>query len=120
MGKSRHGLLSDLKGEEEEQLRVGMVFQNAALFDSLTVGENVGFLLYEHSDMPPDKIREVVADSLAKVGLRGVEKLYPAELSGGMKKRVALARAVVSDTDADEDRERVIMYDEVSPISPLP
>lgn len=51
---------------------------------------------------------------MAKVGLRGVEKLYPAELSGGMKKRVALARAVVSDADADEDRERVLMYDEVS------
>ena len=112
LGKSRHGLLSDLKGEEEEHLRVGMVFQNAALFDSLTVGENVGFLLYEHSQMPPDRIQAVVADSLSKVGLRGVEKLYPAELSGGMKKRVALARAVVSDTDADEDRERVIMYDE--------
>lgn len=108
MGKPRKGLLSDQA--EEEKLRVGMVFQNAALFDSLTVGENVGFLLYEHSNMAEDKIQAMVADSLSKVGLRGVEKLYPAELSGGMKKRVALARAVV--TELRDDTEQVIMYDE--------
>eukprot|EP00955_Chlamydomonas_euryale_P040236 351628-Chlamydomonas_euryale.AAC.7 len=69
-----------------------MVFQNAALFDSLTVGENVGFLLYEHSQLPPEDIERIVEDSLSKVGLRGVQKLFPNELSGGMKKRVALAR----------------------------
>ncbi|KAG2451766.1 hypothetical protein HYH02_003545 [Chlamydomonas schloesseri] len=108
-GKQRKGLLSD-DNESESHLRVGMVFQNAALFDSLTVGENVGFLLYEHSTLPERKIRELVADSLGKVGLRGVEDLYPAELSGGMKKRVALARAVVS--DVRNDVEQVIMYDE--------
>ena len=108
MGRPRAGLLSDQV--EEEHLRVGMVFQNAALFDSLTVGENVGFLLYEHSNLPEAKIRAMVADSLAKVGLRGVEDLYPAELSGGMKKRVALARAVVSDSRGGT--EQVIMYDE--------
>lgn len=108
-GKQRKGLLSD-DNESESHLRVGMVFQNAALFDSLTVGENVGFLLYEHSTLPEKKIRELVADSLGKVGLRGVEDLYPAELSGGMKKRVALARAVVSDVRTDV--EQVIMYDE--------
>jgi len=108
LGKTRTGLLSDT--HEDEHLRVGMVFQNAALFDSLTVGENVGFLLYEHSKLPHKKIRALVADSLANVGLRGVEKLYPAELSGGMKKRVALARAVVS--DINDDSERVLMYDE--------
>lgn len=90
LGQPRTGLLSDT--DKEEHLRVGMVFQNAALFDSLTVGENVGFLLYEHSQLPAMEVKQVVADSLAKVGLRGVEKLYPAELSGGMKKRVALAR----------------------------
>ncbi|GLC68238.1 Protein TRIGALACTOSYLDIACYLGLYCEROL 3 [Pleodorina starrii] len=107
-GVERKGLLSDQA--DEGHLRVGMVFQNAALFDSLTVGENVGFLLYEHSTLPDAKIKELVADSLAKVGLRGVESLYPAELSGGMKKRVALARAVVSDLRSDT--EQVIMYDE--------
>ncbi|KAJ9514837.1 hypothetical protein QJQ45_028497 [Haematococcus lacustris] len=108
MGKSRVGLLADQ--QEEEKLSVGMVFQNAALFDSLTVGENVGFLLYEHSNLPDNTIQAMVADSLAKVGLRGVENLYPAELSGGMKKRVALARAVVP--DQRDGTEQVIMYDE--------
>lgn len=49
---------------------MGMVFQNAALFDSLTVGQNVGFLLYEHSNLPPDQIKKIVADGLAKVGLK--------------------------------------------------
>lgn len=107
-GEERKGLLSD--DNEGPLLRIGMVFQNAALFDSLTVGENVGFLLYEHSDLPEAKIKDLVADSLAKVGLRGVESLYPAELSGGMKKRVALARAVVS--DMRNTNEQVIMYDE--------
>lgn len=109
LGHTRTGLLSD--GNENENLRVGMVFQNAALFDSLTVGENVGFLLYEHSDLPNSQIKDLVADSLGKVGLRGVEKLYPSELSGGMKKRVALARAVVSDL-RESSTEQVIMYDE--------
>lgn len=107
-GKPRTGLLSDQSGEEP--LRVGMVFQNAALFDSLTVGENVGFLLYEHYSLPGQQIRRAVAESLSQVGLSGVEDLYPSELSGGMKKRVALARAVV--TDAREGGEQVLMYDE--------
>lgn len=107
-GKPRAGLLSDQS--EEEPLRVGMVFQNAALFDSLTVGENVGFLLYEHSDLPKAEIQRRVAESLGQVGLTGVESLYPSELSGGMKKRVALARAVV--TDKRNTAEQVLMYDE--------
>jgi ABC-type transporter Mla maintaining outer membrane lipid asymmetry ATPase subunit MlaF len=107
-GKPRLGLLSDQS--DEEPLRVGMVFQNAALFDSLTVGENVGFLLYEHSDLPKAEIQRRVAESLGQVGLTGVESLYPSELSGGMKKRVALARAVV--TDKRNTAEQVLMYDE--------
>lgn len=107
-GKRREGLLSDVG--ELEDLRVGMVFQNAALFDSLTVGENVGFLLYEHSKLSDRHIKALVADSLSKVGLKGVEGLYPSELSGGMKKRVALARAVVADVRTDI--EQIIMYDE--------
>ncbi|KIY95370.1 hypothetical protein MNEG_12590 [Monoraphidium neglectum] len=120
-GKARVGLLSD-QGDTGEGLRLGMVFQNAALFDSLTVGENVGFMLYEHSQLPPAEIRRRVAASLAKVGLKGVEDLYPSELSGGMKKRVALARAVVSDAadgggggeaaTAAGRVEQLLMYDE--------
>lgn len=107
-GKTRQGLLSDQTGEEP--LRVGMVFQNAALFDSLTVGENVGFLLYEHSNLPKQEVQQLVAESLGQVGLTGVESLYPSELSGGMKKRVALARAVVK--DVRDTAEQVLMYDE--------
>ena len=74
-----------------------MVFQSAALFDSLTVGENVGFKLYEHSDLPDDVIKGLIAESLAQVGLSGVEDRYPAQLSGGMKKRAALARAIIKE-----------------------
>lgn len=107
-GKTRVGLLSDQS--DDEPLRVGMVFQNAALFDSLTVGENVGFLLYEHSDLPKAEIQRRVAESLGQVGLTGVESLYPSELSGGMKKRVALARGVCS--DKRNTAEQVLMYDE--------
>lgn len=109
-GKSTGGSATGDKASSE--LRIGMVFQNAALFDSLTVGENVGFLLYEHSDLPAATVRARVADSLAKVGLRGVEGLAPSELSGGMRKRVALARAVVSDVTMSAGVEQVIMYDE--------
>jgi ABC-type transporter Mla maintaining outer membrane lipid asymmetry ATPase subunit MlaF len=132
-GKPRVGLLSDnapnADGTGGEPLRVGMVFQNAALFDSLTVGENVGFLLYEHSRLPRDEVRRRVAKSLARVGLKGVEDLYPSELSGGMRKRVALARAIVTDAGSRDGGggggggegqgagwgggvEQVLMYDE--------
>lgn len=108
-GEARKGLLSD--HDTSDQLKVGLVFQSGALFDSLTVGENVGFILYEHSTLPQDQIQALVADSLSKVGLSGVEKLYPSELSGGMKKRVALARAIIRDTE-NEKAEQLIMYDE--------
>lgn len=64
-------------------LRVGMVFQQAALFDSLTVEENVGFLLYEHSQLPRSRIQELVAAKLEAVGLAGKEHNLPEELSGG-------------------------------------
>jgi ABC-type transporter Mla maintaining outer membrane lipid asymmetry ATPase subunit MlaF len=110
-GKKREGLISD---EDNPPLRIGMVFQSAALFDSLTVEENVGFMLYEHSNIPEDEIRRRVTESLKQVGLYNVEKRLPSELSGGMKKRVALARAIISDADEEkksDDRE-VVMYDE--------
>ncbi|KAK9082769.1 hypothetical protein Scep_029240 [Stephania cephalantha] len=93
-GKKRHGLISD---EEISGLRIGLVFQSAALFDSLTVRENVGFLLYENSNMPEDQISALVTETLAAVGLKGVEDRLPSELSGGMKKRVALARSIIFD-----------------------
>ncbi|PRW33090.1 TRIGALACTOSYLDIACYLGLYCEROL chloroplastic isoform B [Chlorella sorokiniana] len=108
-GEPRRGLISD--DDTSDKLKVGLVFQSGALFDSLTVGENVGFLLHEHTSLPQSKIQELVAESLGKVGLSGVEPLYPSELSGGMKKRVALARAIVRDEKHD-NVEQVIMYDE--------
>ena len=87
------------------RLKLGMLFQGAALFDSLTVGENVGFSLYEHTHLPRKVIFEKVREKLRLVGLEGIEDLTPSELSGGMKKRVGLARAICNDP-------KVILYDE--------
>lgn len=110
-GKKREGLISD----EEisiSGLRIGLVFQSAALFDSLTVRENVGFLLYENSKMSDEQISELVTETLAAVGLKGVEDRLPSELSGGMKKRVALARSIIFDTTKDTVEPEVLLYDE--------
>ncbi len=87
--------------------RFGMLFQGAALFDSLTVAENVGFGLKRYTKHTKKEIAEIVADSLAKVGLRDVGNLMPHELSGGMKKRVGLARAIAYSPE-------IILYDEPS------
>ena len=87
------------------RLRFGMLFQGAALFDSMTVYENIGFALLEHTDMKEDLIKEKVARALRLVDLEGIEALMPSELSGGMKKRVGLARAICNDP-------RIILYDE--------
>ncbi|KAA8538923.1 hypothetical protein F0562_025615 [Nyssa sinensis] len=108
-GRRRHGLISD---EEISGLRIGLVFQSAALFDSLTVRENVGFLLYENSSMSADQIEQLVTETLAAVGLKGVEDRLPSELSGGMKKRVALARSIIFDTTKDTIEPEVLLYDE--------
>ncbi|XP_009759750.1 protein TRIGALACTOSYLDIACYLGLYCEROL 3, chloroplastic isoform X2 [Nicotiana tabacum] len=108
-GKLRNGLVSD---EEISGLRIGLVFQSAALFDSLTVRENVGFLLYENSTMPEDQIAQLVTETLAAVGLKEVEDRLPSELSGGMKKRVALARSIIFDTTKDVVEPEVLLYDE--------
>lgn len=108
-GRKRDGLISD---DEISGLRIGLVFQSAALFDSLTVRENVGFLLYEHSSMPEEQISELVKETLAAVGLKGVENRLPSELSGGMKKRVALARSIIFDTTKDSIEPEVLLYDE--------
>ncbi len=87
------------------RLRFGMLFQASALFDSMTVGENVGFNLIEHTTLSHKAISERVEESLELVGLRGIQDLKPSELSGGMKKRVALARAICM-------RPEILLYDE--------
>ena len=99
--------MTRLEEYEMDKIRLsfGMLFQGSALFDSMTVGENVGFTLKEHTDMPEKEIRKKVANSLELVGLKGIEKLMPAELSGGMKKRVGLARAICNNP-------KIILYDE--------
>ena len=85
--------------------RFGMLFQGAALFDSLTVGENIALPMREHTRLGDAEIRRRVAERLEWVGLRGVEEMKPASLSGGMKKRVGLARAIAMDP-------AYILYDE--------
>jgi phospholipid/cholesterol/gamma-HCH transport system ATP-binding protein len=85
--------------------RVAMMFQGCALFDSLSVGENVAYPLRAQLTLDEDEIHRRVADKLAQVGLPGVEAQMPAALSGGMKKRVALARAIVTDPE-------VLLFDE--------
>jgi len=83
----------------------GVLFQGAALFDSMTVRDNVALELEEHTDKPEAEIDEIVAERLRMVGLPDIESLKPAELSGGMKKRVGLARAIAFDP-------RYVLYDE--------
>ena len=84
----------DEKGLNETRKKFGMLFQEAALFDSMTVGENVAFPLREHTKLKDEEIRQTVADRLRAVGLAGIEGKMPSELSGGMRKRVGLARAI--------------------------
>lgn len=92
---------------DKVRLNMGMVFQYSALFDSMTVGENVAFGLREHTDYSEEKIRQIVAEKLELVGLPDSQNYMPGELSGGMKKRVSLARAIAFEPD-------VIFYDEPS------
>jgi len=93
------------KEAEDYQMKTGMLFQSSALFDSLSVLENVGFVLQEHRGMDAAQIRPIVREKLRMVGLEGIEHQMPASLSGGMKKRVGLARAICYDP-------QVILYDE--------
>ncbi|HYE21617.1 MAG TPA: ABC transporter ATP-binding protein [Tepidisphaeraceae bacterium] len=85
--------------------RFGFLFQMGALFDSNTVGENIAFPLIEHTHKSPDEVKQLVAEKLAMVGLPGIESKMPAQLSGGQRKRVALARAIALGPE-------VILYDE--------
>lgn len=91
----------------------GMLFQGAALFDSMNVGENIAFPLREHTDFSEEEIARIIADGLEMVGLHGIEDVMPAELSGGMRSRVGLARAVAMKPD-------VMLYDEpTSALDPI-
>jgi phospholipid/cholesterol/gamma-HCH transport system ATP-binding protein len=101
---------TDVVGLSEEELRpvrldIGMVFQEGALFDSLTVGENVGYRLVEDGELSESKIRERVQEMLGFVGLGQMAHRMPSELSGGQRRRVAVARALVA-------RPKVMLYDE--------
>lgn len=95
----------------EPSINMGMLFQGAALFDSMSIEENTGFFLNEHGNLlegigfTPEEIKEKVAEALEMVGLAGTEKKMPAELSGGMRKRAALARLIVY-------RPSILLYDE--------
>jgi phospholipid/cholesterol/gamma-HCH transport system ATP-binding protein len=100
----------DLVGMEDKAFqpirrRIGMLFQGAALFDSLSVRENVAYGLREHLTLSEKEISERVAEALGGVGLSGIEGMWPSDLSGGMKKRVGLARAIAL-------RPEVLLYDE--------
>jgi len=99
--------VSRLSRNELNELRtqMGMVFQYSALFDSMDVGHNVSFALREHQKKSPEEVRQIVEEKLKMVGLAGSEQAMPAELSGGMKKRVSLARAIAANPP-------IILYDE--------
>lgn len=99
--------VTKLRAGELDELRkkFGMLFQGAALFDSLSVWENVGFALRQHTKRSDKEIRAIAAEKLRMVGLSGIEDMMPVDLSGGMKKRVGLARAIAMDPE-------ILLYDE--------
>lgn len=90
---------------DELRLKIGFLFQGSALYDSMTIGENISFALENHRKMSAEEVRDIVTQKLGLVDLEGVEDKMPAELSGGMQKRAALARAIAFDP-------RIIIYDE--------
>jgi phospholipid/cholesterol/gamma-HCH transport system ATP-binding protein len=102
-GKNIAGL--DEKGMNEVRKKFGMLFQGSALFNSMTVGENVAVPLKEHTSLSPEIIKIIVRVKLELVGLTGFENFMPYQISGGMKKRVALARAISLDP-------KIVFYDE--------
>lgn len=98
---------ADEAGRRRILCRVGVLFQSGALWSSMTLAENIGLLLEDNTDLDPDEIREVASLKLALVGLKGFEDYYPSEISGGMKKRAGLARAIALDPE-------VLFFDEPS------
>ncbi|MBW4603116.1 MAG: ABC transporter ATP-binding protein [Calothrix sp. FI2-JRJ7] len=107
-GVRRKGLIED----SADPIGISMVFQQAALFDSLSVEENVGFLLYQHSKLSRKQIRDIVHEKLEMVGLGGSADKYPSELSGGMRKRASFARAIISNPESPNEAPEVLLYDE--------
>ena len=99
--------IPDMPEKELEILRrrIGFCFQHGALFDSMTVGENVAFGLREHTKLREEEIQRIVAEKLSIVDLEGMEHLYPSQLSGGMQKRASFARTIATDPD-------IVLYDE--------
>ena len=101
------------KDYDRVRMEIGMVFQGGALFDSMNVGENVGFVLNEFMNLDKKTVKDKVHDALGLVGLKDVEDLMPSQLSGGMKKRVSLARVLCMEP-------HIILYDEpTSEVDPI-
>jgi phospholipid/cholesterol/gamma-HCH transport system ATP-binding protein len=101
---------NSIVGLSEEELspvrrRLAMLFQGGALFDSMNVEDNIAFPVREHTDRSPDEVAAIVAEKLTMVGLPGIQRKMPSELSGGMRKRVALARSIALEPE-------IILYDE--------
>jgi phospholipid/cholesterol/gamma-HCH transport system ATP-binding protein len=110
-GQVFHGAVNfwdaDAEARESIQRRFGMLYQSGALWSSMTLAENIALPLEQYTKLRPEQVREVVALKLALVGLAGFEDFYPSEISGGMKKRAALARAMALDPD-------ILFFDEPS------
>lgn len=107
-GEKRKGLIED----QSDPIGISMVFQQAALFDSLTVEQNVGFLLFQHSQLSHRQIKKLVDEKLEMVGLSGTNNQFPSELSGGMRKRVSFARSIIFDPSNPKSRPEIVLYDE--------
>lgn len=107
-GQKRTKLVED----GQDIMRISLVFQQSALFDSLTVQENVGFLLYEYSKLSEAEIKSLVEEKLAMVGLQRISDRYPSQLSGGMRKRVSFARAIMTHPENPHYNPEIILYDE--------